>query len=42
MIRNRLKRTIYASGGFEVLQIILEPDIGWCASEDAGLLRGGL
>jgi len=32
--------TICASGGFGLLQIVLEPDTGWCACEDVGSLRG--
>ena len=35
------KKTICASGGFELLQMVLEPDIERCASEDVGPLRGG-
>ena len=34
------KRTISASGGLGLLQIVSEPDIGWCASEDVGPPRG--
>ena len=33
-------RTIYASGGLGLLQMILEPDTGQCASDDTGLPRG--
>ena len=40
MIRNGLKQTISASGGFELLQMVLEPGIKQCASEDAGPPRG--
>ena len=36
MIRNEVKRTISISNGFELLQIVLEPDTGRCASKDAG------
>ena len=35
MIRNKSKRTISASGGLGLLQIVLEPDTEQCASEDA-------
>ena len=40
MIRNGPKRTIFASGGLALLQIVSEPGTGWCASEDVGPLRG--
>ena len=33
--RERLKRTICASGGFELLQMVSKPNTGQCASEDA-------
>ena len=36
MIPNRPKRTIFANGGLELLQMVLELDTGLCASEDAG------
>ena len=36
------KRTIYASDGFEPLQMVLEPDTGQYASEDAGPQGGEL
>ena len=39
MIRNRLKRTIYANGKLELLQMVSELDTGWYASEDVGPLR---
>ena len=39
-ICNGLKRTISTSGELGLLQMVLEPDTEWCASEDAGLLRG--
>ena len=39
MIRNGPKRTISASSGLELLQMISESDTGLCASEDAGLPR---
>ena len=35
-ICNGSKRTISASGGIELLDMVLEPDTGRCASEDAG------
>ena len=35
-IRNGLKRIISISGGFELLQMVLEPDMGQCASKNAG------
>ena len=35
-IRNGSKRTISNSGGFGLLQMVLEPDTERCASEDAG------
>ena len=34
-IHNRPKRTISASGGFRMLQMVSEPDTGRCSSEDA-------
>ena len=34
------KRTICASGGLELLQMVSEPDTGWYANEDAGSPRG--
>ena len=40
-IRNGLKRTIFASGGLGLLQMVLESDTKRCASEDAGHQRGG-
>ena len=40
MIRNGPKRTISASSGLGLLQMVLEPDTGQCASEDAGPPRG--
>ena len=40
MICNGSKRTIFASSELELLQMVLEFDTGWCASEDARLLRG--
>ena len=30
---------ILASGGLELVQMVLEPDIGWCVSEDIGPRR---
>ena len=41
-ICNGLKQTISAGGGFELLQMVLEPDTERCASEDAGPKGGGL
>ena len=38
--RESPKRTIYVSGGLGLLQMVLELDIGRCASEDAGVPRG--
>ena len=40
MISNGIKRTIFASGGLELLQMESKPDIGRCASEEAGPPRG--
>ena len=40
MIRNGPKRTISASDRLELLQMVSEPDIGQCVSEDGGLPRG--
>ena len=34
--RESPKRTISASGGLGLLQMVSEPDTGWYASEDAG------
>ena len=39
--RKSPKRTIFASGGLGPLQMVLEPDIGRCASEDVEPPRGG-
>ena len=39
MIRNKPKRIISASGGFGLLQMVFESDIGRCASEDVGRPR---
>ena len=39
-IHNGSKWTIFASGELELLQMVLEPNTGQCASEDAGPLRG--
>ena len=41
-IRKRLKQIIFASGEFERLQMVLEPDTGWCVNEVAGLLDNHL
>ena len=40
MIRNEPKRTIYASCGFGLLQMVSEPVTGCCANEDVGHPRG--
>ena len=40
MIRNGPKRTISANSGLELLQMVSEPDIQWCASEDARPPKG--
>lgn len=34
-IKILISSTIAASGGFGLLEIVSESDIGWCASEDA-------
>ena len=39
--RESSKRTISPSGGLELLQMVLDPDIGWCASEVVRPLGGG-
>ena len=39
-MRNGPKRTISASSGLELLQIVSDPVTEWCASEDARPLRG--
>ena len=39
-IRNGPKRTIPASGGLGLLQMVSEPDTERCDSEDTGPLRG--
>ena len=41
-IRNGPKRTISASGGLGLLQMVSKPDTGRCASEDATSKGGGL
>ena len=38
--RESSKRTISASGGLELLLMVLQPDIGRCANEKAKLQRG--
>ena len=38
--RESPKKTISTSNGLEPLQIVLEPDTGWCASEEAKPRRG--
>ena len=35
MIRNGPKRTLFVSGGLELLQMVSKSDIERCASEDA-------
>ena len=40
MIRNGPKQTIFANGGFWLLQMVSEPDTGRCANKDAGPSRG--
>ena len=39
VIRNGSKRTISASSGLELLQMVSKSDTEWCASKDAGLKR---
>ena len=41
VIRNELKRTISASGGFELLQMVSELDVERCASGDTEPPREG-
>ena len=41
-IRNGPKQTIFASGGFRRLEVVLEPDIEQCANENTGPKGGGL
>ena len=41
-IRNGPKLTISTSGGFRLLQMVLELDTVWCAREDARSKGGGL
>ena len=38
--RKSPKRTISANGGLGLLQVVSEPDAGWCASEEAEPRRG--
>jgi len=38
--RNELKQITSASGGFGLLQMVLESDIRWCVREDAGFSGG--
>ena len=40
MIHNGSKRTMFTSGGLELLQIVSKPDNGQCGSEDARPPRG--
>ena len=35
-IRNERKQTISSNSGHGLLQMVLEPNTGWCASKDAG------
>ena len=42
VIHNGQKRTIFARGGFGLLEIVLETDIGRCASENDGPPKGRL
>ena len=35
--RESPNRTIFASGGLELLQMVLEVDTGWWVSEDVGV-----
>ena len=35
-----LKRTISASGGLGLLQMVLEPDTGWCTNDGVGPPKG--
>ena len=39
-LRNGPKRIISASGGLGLLQMVSEPNTGWCASKDAGPPKG--
>ena len=41
-LHNGLKWTISTSGGFELLQMILEPDIERCVNENVGPQRKSL
>ena len=38
--RESSKRTIFASGGLGLLQMVLEPDTSLCANKDVGPPRG--
>ena len=40
--RENPKKIISTSGGLGLLQMILEPNIGWCVNEDAGPKGSGL
>ena len=40
-IRNGPNQTIFTNSGLGLLQMVLEPDTEWCASEDVGPPRGG-
>ena len=41
VLRNGLKRTIFANGGLGLLQIVSEPDIKRCVNNDVGPQGGG-
>ena len=41
-IRKGPKQIIFASGEFELLQMVSKLDTGWCVDEDAGLLNNHL
>ena len=40
-LRESPKKTIFASGGLGLLQMVSEPNTGRCASEEAELQKGG-
>ena len=42
VIYNGLKRTMSANDVLGLLQMVSEPDTGWCASKDAGAKGGEL
>ena len=39
-MHNGLKRTIFACSGLELLEMVLELEIGWCVNEDVGPSNG--